>query len=80
LIEREINHLGLKDRQRHIWNFDESAFFVGSSRGRVVTETGSSAFRVTAGTGRECFTAMAAARESLSPSITFRGKHLKGIE
>jgi hypothetical protein len=80
LIEREIDRLGLKDRQSHIWNFDESAFCVDPSRGRVVAETGSSAFRVTAGTGRECFTAMAAvnaAGESLSPFIIFRGKNLQ---
>jgi hypothetical protein len=80
LIEQEIDRLGLKDRQSHIWNFDESVFCVDPSRGRVVAETGSSAFRVTTDRGRECFTAMAevnAAGESLSPLIIFRGKNLQ---
>jgi hypothetical protein len=79
ILEKEINTLGLQNSPSHIYNVDESAFFLDPSRGKVVAATGAGAQRAIAGSGRDCFTVMAtvnAAGQYLAPLIIFKARHL----
>jgi hypothetical protein len=80
LLERELDRLEIRNKPENIWNVDESSFFTDPSRGRVVGEKGTCAYRAISSSGRDCFTAMAAvnaAGGSLSPLIIFKGKNLQ---
>jgi hypothetical protein len=65
ILKNELDNLGILNKPSHIFNCDESAFFVDPVRGRIVSETGVSVFHSTAGSGRECITAMAKVNEKL---------------
>jgi hypothetical protein len=74
-----VTRLNLRDAPHHIWNLDESAFFTDPRSGKVVAEIGSKTHRASAGTGRNCFTAMACVNASgvaLPPLIIFEGKNM----
>jgi hypothetical protein len=79
ILKNELDNLGILNKPSHIFNCDESAFFVDPVRGRIVSETGVSVFHSTAGSGRECITAMAtvnAAGKCLPPLVIFKAKNL----
>jgi hypothetical protein len=79
LLEEEVSRLGLTNSANHIYNLDESSFFTDPRRVKVVAERGAKCIRVTSGSGRNCFTALAcinAAGFSLAPLVIFSGKNL----
>jgi hypothetical protein len=79
LLHREMERLELSDKPHHIFNLDETAFFIDPSRVRVVAPKGKSAHRITAGPGRQAFSVMlciSADGTAQPPLIIFPGKHL----
>ena len=64
----------------HIWNCDESGFPSDPKKIKVVSAKGETAYRVTAGAGRENTTTLAvanAAGKALPPLIVFQGKNFQ---
>lgn len=59
-LEAEMLRLRIQDKPGHIFNLDESAFFLDPSRGKVVAETGGGSIHwIVAGAGRTAFSVMA---------------------
>lgn len=59
LVKDEMTRLDLLDKPSHIFNLDETCFFLDPSRGKVVSATGGGRkTRVTSGPGRQSFSAM----------------------
>jgi hypothetical protein len=77
LVDEEMARLGIHNQPKHIFNLDESAFFLDPSRGKVVAETGGgSVHRNVAGSGRTAFSVMAcicADGSAQPPLIIFPG-------
>jgi hypothetical protein len=80
LVEQELDRLNIKDKPDHIFNLDETAFFLDPSQVKVVAPTGKAGVhRVTSGPGRQAFSVMAcisANGASQPPLVIFPAKHL----
>ena len=78
MLEEVIQEKNLFDKPQHIWNCDESGFPSDPKKVKVVSVRGKTAYRVTAGAGRENTTTLAvanAAGKALPPLIVFQGKN-----
>jgi transposase-like protein len=79
VLESTIEMYHLHNSPLHVWNADESAFFLDPSGGRVLSAVGDKTKRVIAGSGRSCYTAMAAVSAAgtyLPPLIIYDAVHL----
>jgi hypothetical protein len=79
LLHREMERLEICDKPHHVFNLDETAFFIDPSRVKVVAPKGKSAHRITAGPGRQAFSVMlcvSADGKAQPPLVIFPGKHL----
>jgi len=78
LLVREMERLGIMNRPECIWNTDESNCNMDPVQTKVVAPKGKKASRVTASSGRENITVMAAvsaAGERRPPFIVFKGTY-----
>ena len=80
VLEEVIQEKNLFDKPQHIWNCDESGFPSDPKKVKVVSVRGKTAYRVTAGAGRENTTTLAvanAAGKALPHLIVFQGKNFQ---
>jgi hypothetical protein len=70
LLESEIDRLGLRDKPKHFYNLDESAFFLDPTRGNVVVAKGEqNVHRVTSGGGDSVLVSWRASRHVGLPNL-----------
>ena len=77
LLEQTIEELGIQQRPECIWNTDDSSLFTDAQRTKCISHKGDKASRVTATSGREAVTVMAAisaAGEKRPPFAVFKGE------
>lgn len=79
-VKNEVRRLNLESRPDCIWNVDETSLYHDPSKTKVIGPTGQKLSRITATSGRESTTVMAAISaygDLLPPLIVFKGKNLQ---
>ena len=79
LIQEEASRLNILQRPECFWNLDETNLCLDPSRTKVIAPKGKRASRITATSGREHVTVLAAvsaAGDKLPPFIVFKGKYI----
>jgi hypothetical protein len=80
LLEEEMERLDITNKPNHVYNLDETCFFIDPTRGKVVAEVGrGGVHRITAGPCRQNFTVMACISANGTcqpPLVIFAAKHL----